>query len=353
MHKGRYKHITQKEVADRAGVSLSAVSRAFTDGASISSKTRIKIEAAAEELGYKPNILAQSLMTNRTKLIGIISSNFENPFFIEVLDLITKELQSRNYRCLMENLTPQSKPEDVLDRLLQYRVDGVLFLSSVLPTIFAEVCAKAKLPAAIMFGRANLNGHINVVTADNYNGGKMGVEMLLKRGYKKIAFLGGPINATTTIDRKESAIKTLKEHGLKFITIEHCDTYTYESGREKSLRLLNDYPYIDAVFCGDDILAIATLDSARDVGKRCPEDFGVLGFNDMSMASWGAYNLTTIKQPINEMVFAAVEIIIDRIEHPNLPTEQRLLPCKPIERGTLKKLIKKDSKFRQQYPQTH
>jgi len=344
MDNNRYKHITQKEVADQAGVSLSAVSRAFTDGASVSPKTRVKIEAAANELGYKPNILAQSLMTNRTRLIGIISSNFENPVFIEVLDLITKELQSRNYRSLVENLTTASKPEDVLDRLLQYRVDGVLFLSSVLPTIFAEVCVKAKLPAAIMFGRADLNGPtnvaINVVTADNYNGGKMGVELLLEHGYKKIAFLGGPINATTTIDRKQSTIETLHKNGLELAAIEHCDTYSYGSGRRKSLELLRDNPDIDAVFCGDDILAIATLDSAREIGIRCPEDLGVLGFNDMSMASWGAYNLTTIQQPIKEMVFAAVDIIIDRIEQPHLPTEKRLLPCKPVKRGTLKDMKK-------------
>ncbi|MBD5771052.1 LacI family DNA-binding transcriptional regulator [Marinomonas colpomeniae] len=336
MSQDRYKHITQKEVADKANVSLSAVSRTFTDGASVSKKTRDKIKAAANELGYKPNMLAQSLMTNRTRLIGIISSNFENPFFIEVLDLITKELKSRNFLSLIENLTTESKPEIVLDTLLQYRVDGVLFLSSVLPTIFAEVCTKAKLPAAIMFGRTNLSGSISVVTADNYNGGKMGVELLIARGYKQIAFLGGPINATTTIDRKQSTITTLKENGLELVAIEHCDTYSYDSGRIKSRELLTNNPEIEAVFCGDDILAIATLDSAREMGKRCPEDLGVLGFNDMSMASWGAYNLSTVQQPIEEMVFAAVDLIIDRIEQPGLPTEQRLLPCKVIERGTLK-----------------
>ncbi|MBT3146336.1 LacI family DNA-binding transcriptional regulator [Neptunomonas phycophila] len=336
MDQSRYKHITQKEVADKAGVSLSAVSRAFTPGASVSEKTRKKIEAAANELGYKTNILAQSLMTNRTRLMGVISSNFENPAFIEVLDLITKELQSRGYRSLIENLTTESKPEDVLERLLQYRVDGVLFLSSVLPTIFAEVCEKAKLPAAIMFGRSSHSDSINTVTADNYNGGKMAIELLIDRGYKKIAFLGGPMNATTTIDRKQSAIETLKAHKLKLVAIEHCETYSYEAGKQKALELLEQNPSLEAIFCGDDILAIATLDTARELGKKCPEDFGVLGFNDMSMASWNAYNLTTIKQPIKEMVTAAVDIIIKRIEEPNLPTETRLLPCKLIERGTLK-----------------
>lgn len=335
MSEDRFKHVTQKEVAEKAGVSLSAVSRAFTDGASVSAKTKEKIEKAAKALGYKPNILAQSLMTNRTKLIGIVSSNFENPAFIEVFDLITRELQAKGYRSLLENLTEKCEPEAVLDRLLQYRVDGVLFISSVLPTIFAEVCAKAKLPAAIMFGRANTNGPINVVTADNSGGGKLGAELLLEKGYQRIAFLGGPADATTTIDRKQSVINTLKAQGHELVAIEHCSSYSYEAGRQKSLELLSKNTDIDAIFCGDDILAIATLDTVRDLGKKCPEEIGVLGFNDILMASWGAYNLSTVQQPIQQMVLAAVDIIISRIENPELGTETRLLPCKLVERGTL------------------
>jgi len=336
MQKERFKHITQKEVAEKAGVSLSAVSRAFTDGASVSPKTKDKIEKAAKALGYRPNILAQSLMTNRTKLIGIVSSNFENPAFIEVFDLVTRELQAKGYRSLLENLTEQCEPEAVLDRLLQYRVDGVLFISSVLPTIFAEVCARAKLPAAIMFGRANTNGPINVVTADNSGGGKLGANLLLEKGYRNIAFLGGPADATTTIDRKQSVIDTLKSQGHTLVAIEHCSSYSYDAGRKKSLELLQNNPSIDAIFCGDDILAIATLDSARELGKKCPEELGILGFNDILMASWGAYNLTTVQQPIQQMVLAAVDIIISRIENPQLGTETRLLPCKLVERGTLR-----------------
>ncbi len=336
MSEDRYKHVTQKEVAEKAGVSLSAVSRAFTDGASVSQKTKDKIEKAAKALGYRPNILAQSLMTNRTKLIGIVSSNFENPAFIEVFDLVTRELQAKGYRSLLENLTEQCEPEAVLDRLLQYRVDGVLFISSVLPTIFAEVCARAQLPAAIMFGRANTNGPINVVTADNSGGGKLGADLLLAKGYRNIAFLGGPVDATTTIDRKQSVINTLKEQGHTLAAIEHCSSYSYDAGRKKSLELLRNNPSIDAIFCGDDILAIATLDSARELGKKCPEELGILGFNDILMASWGAYNLTTVQQPIQQMVLAAVDIIISRIENPLLGTETRLLPCKLVERGTLR-----------------
>lgn len=336
MGQERYKHVTQKDVAITAGVSLSAVSRTFTEGASVSPSTKKKVLEASKLLGYKPNILAQSLMTNRTRLIGIVNSNFENPSIIHVFDLVTRELQARNYRSLFENLTEECDPEVVLDRLQQYRVDGVLFISSVLPSVFAEVCTKANLPAAILFGRGHISGLINTVTADNYGGAKRGIELLLDANYKKIAFLGGPQNATTTIDRKLSVINTLKKRGKSIEAIKHCDVYSYEDGRKKSLELLKEFPTIDAIFCGDDILAIAAIDSARELGMRCPEDIGIIGFDDMPMASWDAYNLTTIKQPIKQMVSAVVDIIIAQIEAPNRGIETRILPCIAIERGTLK-----------------
>ncbi|WCN13425.1 LacI family DNA-binding transcriptional regulator [Marinomonas mediterranea] len=188
--------ITQKDVAELAGVSLSAVSRTFTSGASVSPATRQKVLIAAKALGYKTNILAQSLMTNRTRLIGVISSNFENPMFTEVLDQLTKALQYRGYRTMVENVSAGSKPEDVLEQLLQYRVDGVLFLSSVLPTSFAQACSAANLPATILFGRTEQDYRhkeqsINVITADNVNGAKMGAELLIEKGYRNIGFLGG------------------------------------------------------------------------------------------------------------------------------------------------------------------
>jgi DNA-binding LacI/PurR family transcriptional regulator len=336
MEQDSYKHITQKEVATKAGVSLSAVSRTFTEGASVSLSTKKKVMEAANILGYKPNILAQSLMTNRTRLIGLVNSNFENPFIIQVFDLITRELQARNYRSLFENLTEKCDPEEVLERLLQYRVDGVLFISSVLPTAFAEVCTKAKLPSAIMFGRGAENGLINTITADNYGGAEIGAKLLLSSNYKNIAFLGGPKNASTTIDRKQSLINTLKKNGQNLLVTKHCKVYSYDEGRKESLELLQQYPEIDAIFCGDDILAFAAIDSAKELGRKCPDDIGILGFNDMPMASWASYNLTTINQPIQQMVSAAIEIIMAQIENPQRGIETRILPCKLIERGTLK-----------------
>ena len=122
--------VTLKEVAERAGVSRSAVSRAFTDGASVSGKMRRRVEKAAQELGYSPNALASSLTTGRTKLIGLVSNNFKNPFFLSAFDLFTSGLQDRGLRPLLVNLTGDQGPEESVQMLRQYSVDGVIVASS-------------------------------------------------------------------------------------------------------------------------------------------------------------------------------------------------------------------------------
>ncbi|MEM9641115.1 MAG: LacI family DNA-binding transcriptional regulator, partial [Pseudomonadota bacterium] len=137
---------TLKDVAERAGVSRSAVSRTFTEGASVSSKTRDKVLAAAKDLDYQPNFLARGLSTSRTKLIGLVSNNFHNPVFLEVFDLFTRSLQERGLRPLLVNLSDETDPEHSIQMLRQYSVDGVIVASSTLPPRFSRLFRDAGLP---------------------------------------------------------------------------------------------------------------------------------------------------------------------------------------------------------------
>ena len=123
--------VTLKDVAERAGVSRSAVSRTFTEGASVSAKTRQKFEHAAQALGYRPNVLASSLTTGRTKLIGLVSNNFHNPIFLEVFDRFTRGLQERGLRPLLVNLSDETDPENSVRMLLQYSVDAVIVACTI------------------------------------------------------------------------------------------------------------------------------------------------------------------------------------------------------------------------------
>ena len=200
---------TLKEVAELAGVSTSAVSRAYTEGASVSAKTRAKVEAAAKALGYAPSMIARSLATSRTKLIGLVANNFQNPVFLDVFDLYTRALQARGFRPLLVNLTDVADPSDSARLLRQYSVDGVIVATSTLPPGFAVAFQDTGLKVVHAFGRAARHPPVPVVGVDNVAAGRLAAKTLLARGYRRLAFLGGPKAATSTQDRAAGFVKEL------------------------------------------------------------------------------------------------------------------------------------------------
>lgn len=326
--------VTLKEVAELAGVSRSAVSRTFTDGASVSTKTRSKVEKAAAALGYSPNALASSLTTGRTKLIGLIANNFQNPMFLEVFDLYTKELQKRGLRPLLVNLTNETDPANSVKMLRQYSVDGVIVATSTLPTDFARAFADAGLPVVHAFGRYTRGSQVPVVGIDNRDCGEMAAHRLLEAGYKRIGFLGGPQSATSTEDRAAGFLGYLQDKGMEPAVVRYADQYGYDAGRVAMAEILIG-DTVDALFCGDDLICMGALDEARHAGVIVPDQMGFIGFNDMTMARWRAYDLTTIRQPTGDIIKSSIELVVALVEEPERATEKRIFPCEIIERGTL------------------
>lgn len=327
--------VTLKDVAERAGVSRSAVSRTFTAGASVSPKTRAKVEKAANELGYAPNALASSLTTGRTKLIGLIVNNFHNPLILEVFDLFTRGLQDRGLRPLLVNLTDATDPAASLRMLRQYSVDGVIVASSTLPSSFAKSFRTAGLPVVHAFGRHSIAPDVHVVGIDNIACGRMAAEALIRRRYRRVAFLGGPRAASSTQDRLAGFRAALAEHPQIRVTESFASDYAFDAGRSEMQRLLADTP-AEAYFCGDDLLAVGALSAIQEAGLSVPDDIGLIGLNDMEMARWQLVGLTTIRQPVSEIIDAAIELVVATIEEPQRPPEIRLFPCRVIERRTLR-----------------
>jgi DNA-binding LacI/PurR family transcriptional regulator len=328
--------ITLKDVALRAGVSRSAVSRTFTEGASVSPKTRAKVERAAADLGYAPSALASALSTGRTKLIGLVVSNFHNPIFLEVFDRFTRGLQERGLRPLLVNLSGETDPEASVRMLRQYSVDGVIVASSTLPPSFAGAFRAAGLPVVHSFGRWTDRPETHVVGIDNVDSGRMAARTLLDRGYRKIAFLGGPESATSTQDRMAGFRMALPVDTP--LSTSFALTYSFGAGRLEMQRLLAVGPPAEAYFCGDDVLSIGVLSALSDAGLSVPGDVGVIGLNDMEMAGWENINLTTIRQPIAEIIDASIELAVLSVEDPDRLPEARLFPCRVTERGTLRPL---------------
>ena len=327
--------VTLKDVAKRAGVSSSAVSRTFTDGASVSDKMRKKVENAAKELGYQPNALASSLTTGRTKLIGLVSNNFHNPIFLQVFDLFTRGLQDRGLRPLIVNLSDETDPDNSVRMLQQYSVDGVVVASSTLSPSFAKAFRDAKLPVVHCFGKNSSTPEVHVVGIDNVEAGRMAAHELIDRGYRKIGFMGGPTSGTSTQDRLAGFTEIADASEAISYSHSFADAYSFEAGRRQMQKLLMSNPQ-DAYFCGDDILSIGALSAIGDTALNVPEDIGVLGLNDMEIASWANINLTTIHQPILQIINSSIELITAMLDEPDRYPEARLFPCYVIERGTLR-----------------
>lgn len=326
---------TLKDVAERAGVSRSAVSRTFTDGASVSAKMRQRVEKAAKELGYSPNALASSLTTGRTRLIGLVSNNFHNPIFLEVFDLFTRGLQDKGLRPLLVNLTDETDPANSVKMMRQYSADGVIVASSTLPAGFAKAFRDAGIPVVRAFGRPTRAPQAHVVGIDNVEAGRMAATTLVARGYTRLGFMGGPQDATSTQDRMHGFLDELARHPHVTVTHSFADAYSFDAGRQEMLRLLQSSP-AQAYFGGDDVLSIGALSAIADHGLRVPDDIGIIGLNDMTMAGWENINLTTIRQPIQQIVTSCIELITGMLDDPDRYPEHRIFACKIIERGTLR-----------------
>ncbi len=337
MSKEKQYNITLKDVSERAGVSPSAVSRTFTEGASVSAKTRKKVENAALELNYSPNFLARSLTTKRTKLIGLISDNYSNPIFLEVFDLFTKMLQEKGFRPLLYNYSQETNVADAIKMLKQYNVDGVIIASSTVSPEFIEGLKYISCPIVHTFGHYDDDSNINVVGPDNVHGGKLAARILIEKKCQNIIFLGGPEQASSTQDRLKGFEHTLALHDIKIKKLLFCAHYSYDSGKYYMDHFLekNTLKDIDAVFCGDDLICMGAIDAAYMHGYNIPQDVGFLGFNDIFMGSWGRFKLTTIHQPIKQITSESVDLILSLLENPHQPTQTRLFPCKTVMRDSL------------------
>lgn len=329
MPRGRAKP-SSTDVARLAGVSQSAVSRAFS-GASVAEDTRERIMRAADELGYRPNSLMR-VISRGSNLVGLVMGEITNPFYAEVLDAFLLELEERGLRVLIKRIGPRTADEAV-EEALAYRVCGVIVTSSIVSAATAGLCAASAVPV-VLFNRSVRGLAISSIACDNIEAGRTAANLLLDAGHRRPAFVSGSRQATSNLDRhKGFADRVLERTGEEppFAGDEHA----YEVGAEATRALLARPQPPDALFCASDALAFGALDALRAEGVRVPGDVSVLGFDDIPMASWAAFDLSTFRQPRRRMVAEAVQALLDRIEgHP--PGPVRLVPAELVRRSTLR-----------------
>ena len=330
---------TAQAVADLAKVSQSAVSRSFTPGASVSEDTRARVLSAAKALGYRPNALARSLITRRSHIIALVMGYLENQFYPLVIQELSQKLQRQGYHVLMF-ITEAGEPTDgVLAEILQYQVDAVVMASAMLSPGLARQCADTGVPV-VMFNRVPqmssfAGSSTSSVTSDNRRGGRMVAELLLARGYRRIAFLGGLENSSTHRERERGFNEALAEAGTAAVgrALGH---YDFERAREATRELFSGADKPDALFVANDHMAIAAMDVLRqELQLRVPQDVGVVGFDDVPQAAWGAYQLTTVVQSVEQMVDATVDVLHEQMRDGSQPRNV-VIPCRIVERATVR-----------------
>ena len=312
--------ITSAEVAARAGVSQSAVSRVFTPGASASRKTVEKVRKAARELGYRPNALARAVVSGKSRMIGLVVAYLENQFYPDVLERLSNALQEKGYHVLVFMASQTAGNIDtVVEEILDYQVDGIIAASVALSSDLSNRCNAAGVPM-VLFNRSQDDGDMSAVTSDNLAGGRKVAEFLIAGGHKKIGYIAGWEGASTQRDREKGFTDGLAAANMALFARE-VGQFTMEDARQATLRMFASNPP-DAVFVANDHMAMAVMDTLRyELNLKVPEDVSVVGYDDVPTSAWPAYNLTTVRQPANRMVAETVDILLSKINDKN--TEPR------------------------------
>ncbi|WP_244489107.1 LacI family DNA-binding transcriptional regulator [Devosia sp. Root685] len=316
--------MTSSQVARRAGVSQSAVSRTFTPGASISPKTRAKVMAAAKELGYRPNAIARSLITNRSRIIAVVMAYLENLFYPDVLEELGRLLAKENYRLLLFTGFMDRDSDPIFDQLMQYRVDGIVLASTSLSSELSEECAAAGIPV-VLFNRTTERDAVSSVTTRNREGGRRVAEFLVAGGHKKFGYISGLESSSTNRDRFAGYKEGLAEAGHTEIMVEVAN-YDRAEAEAAARKMLSREDRPDALFVANDHMAVAVMDVARhELGLAVPEDLSIVGYDDVGPARWTSYGITSMSQPLKRMVEATVSILMEQISSGEIEAEHRIL----------------------------
>lgn len=340
--------VTSKDVARLAGVSRTTVSLVLNNipNSRISEETRQKVLNAAKELNYQPNVLAQSLKTKRSKIIGLVIPSITNPFFPSIAQGVEDVANAHGYNIFLCNsFRNPEKEKGYIKTLASKQVDGIIFTSITYNVDYIREL-RSQGVAIVAFDRRINDNNVDSVLFDNLRGGEMAVEYLLGMGHKNIAFLSGPTNISSRSDRLEGYKNALKKAGIEplyiflddFMEEEGRDTnYEVEAGYRMALKVLEDHPEVTAIFAVNDMTAIGALKAIKEKGLKVPRDISLIGFDNIILADLIDPPLTTIKQPKYKMGKAAAELLISRLESLSItgPKHTLLFPPELVVRESV------------------
>ncbi|MDB5506425.1 MAG: LacI family transcriptional regulator [Devosia sp.] len=325
--------VTSFQVAEHAGVSQSAVSRTFTPGASISTKTRAKVLMSAKELGYRPNAIARSLITSRSRIIAVVMAYLENLFYPDVLEELGRLLAAEGYHLLLFTGFMDRDSDPVFDQLMQYQVDGIILASTSLSSELSDECATAGIPV-VLFNRTTERDSVSSVTSRNREGGRLLADFLVAGGHKSFGYIAGIENSSTNRDRLGGFREQLLVHGVDELVI-RTGNYSRVEAQVAAREMLSLPVRPEAIFVANDHMAVAVMDVARyEFGLSIPDDLSIVGYDDAGPARWPSYGITSVSQPVNEMTSATVDILLDQIHSGDMEPLHRIVSGELIVRSS-------------------
>ncbi len=296
------------EVARLAGVSIAAVSRAFTPGSSISPEMAEKVHAAARQLKYVPNKLARSLITRETNIVALMLPNMANPIFAAILSEASQRLEEIGKQVLLFTPPRIEDFDNSLQRMLQYQVDAIFIAAASISSRMASLCLDRHVPV-VMIGRHLPGLPVHNVRSDEMDAGRRAAELMLQGGGKRFGIITGPDVLSTILERQNSIQLRLAQDGLGPAAIRDGHL-TYDGGYRAALDIMQETAPPDSLLCLTDVMALGAMDAIRHkLRLRVPEDVAVMGFDDIAEANHASYLLSTLRTPVPEMIGHAIELI--------------------------------------------
>jgi DNA-binding LacI/PurR family transcriptional regulator len=322
--------VTAQDVAREAGVSLTTVSRSFSEPELVSKRTRDRVVSVANQLGYSPNIAARVLASRRSRLIGLMVNNFDDPENLSLFQYVSAEAQKRNFHAILFNSSYDRLDSGLnsIESAMLYQVDGLLVAASRLdPAIIARCATQDK--RIVIVGRKSRRPEFSSVYCDNEDGAAQVADYFFAKGVQRPAFVGGSPTASMSLERRDGFVSRIEElYGFHPI-VREAGANDYAKGYAVG-RLMLDLPKPpDAYFCSSDLLAIGITDA---IGKIHPDKKEklplVVGFGRSMLSRLKAYDLASVALPMEEMVRTATSHLIDKLGEAGTGPEKIVFPCK-------------------------
>lgn len=333
------KNVTIKDVAKVAGVSYATVSRALSGSPEIGEDTRRRVLEICLQMGYTANAVARSMVMKRTKLLGLIVANIDNPFMSELAYHVEMRAREQGYNLMLCNSSHDLQLEQEAFALLVGRqVDGIILVPSGSVSYERLQTYLSRTPTVFM--SENLRDlPESYVSVDNYRGTHLGTEYLYSLGHRRILYLGRRKNSMTHQLRAEGYTDACRELGVEPAFCNSSLTFSsIEAGYQLAKHVFQKpFPYT-AIFAATDSLALGVMKAADEAGLRIPEDVSLLGFDNITYTSLPKINLTTVDQPKKTMAAMAVDVLLDKINDPNVGYSHRILTPSLVERSSCRRI---------------